>query len=102
MPDPPYMVQFDESGFFSYSEPLTFSVYCLQRAKAVTISKVITQSRHLFYDDRTSDRLVEEFHAIEEEDPEPTEMLRFRLRIGVIWQVFHRYKLQPHIQKPWL
>ena len=76
MPDPPYTVQFDESGFFSYGRPLTFSVYCLQRAKTLTLSKVITQSRPLFYDydDRTSDRLMEEANGIETEDLERAEV----------------------------
>ena len=38
-------------------------------------SKVGTQSRPLFYDDRTRDRLMEEVDAIEAEDLEPTEVL---------------------------
>jgi hypothetical protein len=37
--------------------------------------KVITQSRHLFYDDRTSNRLIEEVNAIQEEDLEAAEVL---------------------------
>jgi hypothetical protein len=74
MPDPPYTVQFDESGFFSYGRLLTFSVYCLQRAKTLTLSKVVTQSRPLFYDDRTSDRLMEVANGIETEDLERAEV----------------------------
>jgi len=37
------------------------------------LSKVITQSRPLFYDDRTRDRLIEEVKAIEEADIGSTE-----------------------------
>ena len=36
-------------------------------------SKVIIQSRPLFYDDRTGDRLMEEVNAIDDEDLEPME-----------------------------
>ena len=39
-----------------------------------TMSKVITQSRPLFDDNRAGDRLMEEVNAIEYEGLEPTEV----------------------------
>ena len=56
---------------------LTFTYYCLQRVDTVTISKVVTPLRPLFYDDRTSDNLMEDVSAIEVEDMEPTEVAWF-------------------------
>ena len=50
------------------------STRCLQRVNTVTISKVITQSRPLFYVDRAGHRLTEEANGIEAEDLEPTEV----------------------------
>jgi len=38
------------------------------------MSKVITQSRRLFYDDRAGHRLIKEANGIEAEDLEPTEV----------------------------
>ena len=55
-----------------------------------TMSKVITQSRPLFYDydDRTSDRLMEEANGIETEDLERAEVPGLRLQSNVVWQGF--------------
>jgi hypothetical protein len=39
-----------------------------------TMSKVITQLRRLFYDDRAGHRLIKEANGIEAEDLEPTEV----------------------------
>jgi len=41
--------------------------------ETATFSKVITQSRSLFYDERAGDRLIEEVTAIEEADIGSTE-----------------------------